>query len=40
MGHIRVKRSTRHYMSVGGTFIVMGVCFFLGFIVGLLVGNM
>jgi len=39
MGHLRVKRSTRHYMSVGGTFAVMGVCFFIGFVIGLAVGS-
>jgi len=40
MGHIKMKRSTRHYMSVGGTFIVLAVTFFLGFIAGLAVGSM
>jgi len=40
MGHVRMKRSTRHYLSVLGTFAIMGVCFFLGFVIGLAVGNM
>jgi len=38
MGHINIKKTTRHYMSVGGTFIVLAVTFFLGFIVGVAIG--
>jgi len=41
MGHIKPKKhSTSHYMSVGGTFAVIGATFFLGFIVGLAVGSL
>jgi len=38
MGHVRMKRSTRHYLSVIGTLAVMGVCFFFGFLLGLAIG--
>lgn len=38
MGHLRIKRTTRQYMSIGGTFLVLGITFFLGFLVGLAVG--
>jgi len=40
MGHAIKKRSTRHYLSVGGTVAVIAVVFFLGFLVGLTVGGM
>jgi len=38
MGHIRVKKTTRQYMSAIGTLFVIGFTFFIGFIFGVLVG--
>jgi len=40
MGHIKMKRSTRHYLSLFGTLAVLAVAFFFGFVVGLVVGQM
>jgi hypothetical protein len=39
MGHLRVKKSTRHYLSLFGTLAVLVVTFFIGFVVGLVVGR-
>ena len=39
MGHIKVKNKTRKYMSVFGTFVVIGLCLFIGFLIGFFVGQ-
>jgi len=40
MGHIKKKKKkSGRYMSVGGTFFVVGFTFFLGFVLGFLIGN-
>jgi len=40
MGHKKVQRkpTSKRYLSVIGTFVVIGVTFFLGFVAGLAVG--
>lgn len=40
MGHIKPKKKqSGRFMSVGGTFVVVGFAFFLGFVLGFLIGS-